>query len=91
MGYSYPESAEEAFVNLNGTKVENKVIKIDFPGRKMPVSRLIVKNLPTVKRRMRERKIDGQTDRHKERRTDRERKEHTVSVRLGVARLSFDS
>jgi len=47
VGYSYPESAEEAFVNLNGTKVENKVIKIDFPGRKMPVSRLIVKNLPT--------------------------------------------
>ena len=62
VGYSYPESAEEAFVNLNGTKVENKVIKIDFPGRKMPVSRLIVKNLPTVKRRMRKRKIDSQSD-----------------------------
>ena len=48
IGFAYPESAEDAFVGLNGTKVDGKSIKIDFPGRKTPVSRLVVKNLPTV-------------------------------------------
>lgn len=47
IGFAYPESAEDAFVGLNGTKVDGKSIKIDFPGRKTPVSRLVVKNLPT--------------------------------------------
>jgi len=47
IGFAYPESAEDAFVSMNGTKIEGKEIKIDFPGRKTPVSRLIVKNLPT--------------------------------------------
>lgn len=48
VGYDDANSAEEAFVNLNGGLVEGKTIKIDFPGRKAPVSRLIVKNLPTA-------------------------------------------
>ena len=48
IGFTFSESAEDAFVGMNGTKIEGKAIKIDFPGRKLPVSRLIVKNLPTV-------------------------------------------
>lgn len=47
VGFDSAEVAEAAFTGLNGTKVEEKPIKIDFPGRKVPVSRLIVKNLPT--------------------------------------------
>lgn len=47
IGFTFSESAEDAFVGMNGTKIEGKAIKIDFPGRKLPVSRLIVKNLPT--------------------------------------------
>lgn len=47
VGFAYAESAEDAFIAMNGTKVEGKAIKIDFPGRKTPVSRLIVKNLPS--------------------------------------------
>jgi len=48
VGYSPPEAAETAFTSLNGTAVDEKKMKIDFPGRKIQVSRLIVKNLPTT-------------------------------------------
>ena len=47
--FSEAEDAEEAFVSVNGTEVDGKTLKIDFAGRRIPVSRLIVKNLPTVR------------------------------------------
>ena len=48
VGYSDADGTEAAYSSMNGSKVDGKAIKIDFPGRKEPVSRLIVKNLPTV-------------------------------------------
>jgi len=47
VGFCDAESAELAYQKLNNYKLDGgKNLKIDFPGRKPPVSRLIVKNLP---------------------------------------------
>jgi len=48
VGYADAECAEQAFTKMHESEAEGKKLKIDFPGRKVPVSRLIVKNLPTV-------------------------------------------
>jgi len=48
VGFADPNCAEEAFTGLQGKVVGENKLKVDFPGRKIPVSRLIVKNLPTT-------------------------------------------
>ena len=48
VGFADAECAEQAFTKMHESEAEGKKLKIDFPGRKVPVSRLIVKNLPTV-------------------------------------------
>lgn len=48
VAFSADEAAEKAFQALNDHVVKGKKIKIDFPGRKEPVQRLIIKNLPPV-------------------------------------------